>query len=219
MKANLPTGDMRRNVGTWAVPTCNLPAIARILTDVAPPEDYDPDFAGQYLQTTYFDTLSFDLRRARLKKDRYLTLRLRCYSPASGAGGNYPEGSYALSAKTEDTKFRVPIDRSSAELALGGDVSSLLDKLPGDLLGRLLDLSGGDDLVPVVTVCAHRYAVEDDLNRLTLDVDVRADNGKVMATHVLEHKQVVRGEPQPLTVPAGLRPIKLSKYLWATRIV
>ena len=70
---------MRTNLGTWAVPTDRLPCVAGVLLDVLPAEMYDPSFRGQALETTYFDTADFDLRKARVGKDRYLTLRVRCY--------------------------------------------------------------------------------------------------------------------------------------------
>jgi hypothetical protein len=91
------------------------------------------------------------------------------------------------------------------------------DFLPARLLARLAELAGDDDLLAVVTVCARRYAREDDTHRLTLDLHVDTDTGKQLPAGVLEFKstQPDAEPPQPLAV-LGLRPIKLSKFLWAT---
>src|SRR5260370_40461097 len=102
----LPTTPLRTNLGTWAVPTSRLPSVAGVLLDALPAEAYDPAFQGQALETTYFDTTDFDLRKARRGKDRYLTLRVRCYGDAS----------YALSAKTESEKWRAEIQSGPARL-------------------------------------------------------------------------------------------------------
>src|SRR5271166_5021357 len=101
---------MRTNIGSWCVPAHDLPALGRILTDILPPEAYDPLFYGQELETTYFDTPDFDLRKARKQGDQYLTLRLRCYEPSDGS----PD-VYALSAKTEFEKWRLEIAPTDAE--------------------------------------------------------------------------------------------------------
>src|SRR5262245_15959864 len=106
----LPSGDLRANLGTWAVPPADLPAAARALADALPAEPFDPGFRGQDLATTYFDTPGFRLRRARLRRGRYLTLRLRCYRPAGGEGPD----AYALSAKTEAQKWRTPVELEEA---------------------------------------------------------------------------------------------------------
>jgi hypothetical protein len=209
----LPAPDLRSNLATWAVPTCLVPAIVRVLLESLPQEVYDPGFRGQDLGTTYFDTPRLTLRRARRRGQRYLTLRLRCY-----ATPGQPD-AYALSAKTESQKFRVSLDAASAEaLRHGGPIRNGLARwLPGELLARLLDLIDEQPLVPIVVVNARRYAVEDAVDRLSLDVDVGTDTGKQLPFAVLEHKST---EPGALP-PGGLtsldvRPIKLSKFLWAT---
>jgi hypothetical protein len=205
----LPTQDLRGNLATWAVPTAQLPAVARALLDALPPEPFDPGFRGQAIATTYFDTSGFALRKARRKGKRYLTLRVRCY----------PDEVYALSAKTEDRKFRLPLDPGLAEDLLDGNTvnSRLADLLPGDLLARLQDLAGREPLRPVVTVRATRYACEDDADRLTLDCGVATDTGKCLPTCVLEFKSTLAGRaPPPSLAALGLRPIKLSKFLWST---
>src|ERR1700730_5077468 len=97
----LPATDLRSNIGTYAVPNHALPCLSHLMTEAMPAEPFDPDFKGQYLQTTYFDTKDFDLLKARRGKDRYLTLRVRCYSPPETYGSSWPAGTYALSAKTE----------------------------------------------------------------------------------------------------------------------
>ena len=73
--ADLPATDLRQNVLTLAVPNECLPAVAVAMRTLLAAEEYDPDFQGQYLQTTYFDTPDFALRKARLNKDKYLTAR------------------------------------------------------------------------------------------------------------------------------------------------
>jgi hypothetical protein len=206
----LSAQDLRSNLATWAVPGALLPAATRRLADLLPAEVYDPDFRGQELETTYLDTPDFALRQARRHRRKYLTLRVRFYRST---------GVYALSAKTEAAKFRqeIPAALATALLAQGAPVPSSVP-LPGDLLARLLDLAGQQSLIPVVTVRFRRYAGEDAYDRLTLDTDVRTDTGKRFPASVLEHKSV---SPDNLPYPAfpalGLKPIKLSKFLWATR--
>src|SRR2546425_13258517 len=116
----LPVTDLRSNVGTWAVPSFMLPALTRQMLDMLSPEKFGPSFRGQYLQTTYFDTKSFKLRKARVKGRKYVTIRIRCYARAGSVSarfvslGAYASGSesgssigvYAISAKTETQKFR-----------------------------------------------------------------------------------------------------------------
>jgi hypothetical protein len=208
---SLPAQDLRSNLGTWAVPIAGVPATALALTRSLSPEVYDPTFAGQDLRTTYLDTAEFDLRRARLKGSRYLTLRVRCYQPSD---------TYALSVKTEEAKFRLAIEPQTAEALLGDAVNDVLPGLlPAELLARLLDLSAGRPLTPVATVCFRRYAVEDEIDRLTLDVGVAADTGPTLPIHVLEFKSRLPGALPPSPLAAlYLRPIKLSKFLWATRL-
>jgi hypothetical protein len=206
----LPAGDPRTNLATWAVPTALVPAVAHALSRSLPLEAYDPGFLGQDLQTTYLDTRGFDLRRARLRGDRYLTLRVRCYQPSD---------TYALSAKTEESKFRLAIDPPTAACLLGDKVNDVLPSLlPPDLLDRLVDLTAGRPLTQVTAICFRRYAVEDDIDRLTLDLGITTDAGKTFPTQVLEFKSRLPGSqpPAPLTA-LQLKPIKLSKFLCATR--
>jgi hypothetical protein len=208
---SVPAADQRSNLGTWSVPTPLVPALVSVLTRSLAPEVYDPTFAGQELRTTYLDTAEFDLRRARLKGDRYLTLRVRCYQPSD---------TYALSVKTEEAKFRLAIEPQTAAVLLGDAVNDVLPGLlPAELLARLLDLSAGRPVTPVATVGFRRYAVEDDIDRLTLDVGVAADTGPSLPIHVLEFKSRLPGSLPPFPLAAlHLRPIKLSKFLWATRL-
>src|SRR5262249_47003323 len=187
-----------------------IPAVAQILTRSLPLETYDPNFLGQDLQTTYLDTTQFDLRRARLKGTRYLTLRVRCYQPSD---------TYALSAKTETSKFRVAIDPSTAAGLLGDGVNDLLPRyLPSDLLERLVDITEGRPLTQVTTICFRRYAVEDDIDRFTFDLNITSNAGLSLPAHVLEFKSRLIGSEVPKPLAAlHLSPIKLSKFLWATR--
>jgi hypothetical protein len=93
----------------------------------------------------------------------------------------------------------------------------LVGHLPPELQARLLALTGGQPLEPWVTVCCRRYGVEDDQGRMTLDVDVSTDTGRCLPFHVLEFKAVDPDEPVPGALQAlALRPVKLSKFLWAT---
>ena len=214
----LPAPDLRSNTGTWSVPTDRLPAVARHMLAALPPEQFDAEFCGQRLQTTYFDTADFDLHRARAKKGKYLTLRVRCYSQAQGVGHDYPGGVYALSAKTEAQKFRVEIPAYQAEdILVNGAARPVMDGLlPADVLARLGELADDRPLLPVVTVYFRRYAVEDDVHRLTLDVDVQTDLGKSLPFAVLEFKSNEFKLAPPALVAIGLKPIKISKFLWAT---
>jgi hypothetical protein len=169
----IPAQVMRTNLGTWAVPDCELPAIAARMTGVLPSEPYDPDFAGQKLKTVYFDTPAFDLRKARARKDKYLTLRLRCY---------VNEGSYALSVKTESEKYRVELPRGEARALLRARPVDPAEEfgqyLPAHLLTRLLEISRDQPLVPTVCLRAYRYAVENEQDRLTLDTDIATITGR-----------------------------------------
>lgn len=204
----LPASDLRCNLGTWAVPPALPPAVARVLIDALPCEPYDPEFRGQDLETTYFDTRDFRLRKARQRGDKYLTLRLRCYQAGD---------VYALSVKTEDRKFRLEIEPWRAEAILAGAADMLVELLPGDLVARLLALAGDEALGPVATVYARRYAVENESDRLTLDVDVRTDTGKALYADVLEFKSTrSAAEPPAALADLKLRPVKISKFLWAT---
>ena len=176
-----------------------------------PNEPFDPNFRGQALETTYFDTAAYDLRKARLSKSRYLTLRIRCYESPDG------DYSYALSAKTESEKYRAELTSGHAELLLYGGTTPAAD-LPDHLQARLTEL-GADALVPVVTVCCRRYAVDDDQDRLTLDCCVTTDRARHLGYGVLEFKSTnPDATPPGRLARLGLRPLKLSKFLWATEV-
>jgi hypothetical protein len=210
----LPATELRRNVATWAVPLDRLPATAAVLLDALPVEPFDPAFRGQRLDTTYFDTPGFALRKARERRNRYLTLRLRRYRSVGAAP------AYAVSAKTEDVKLRRETDAATAARWLNGvtpdDAARLL---PPDLFARLLDLAGDEPLLPVTCVRACRYALEDDEDRLTLDVDVATDAGKRLPFAVLEFKSRRADADIPdALAQLGLRPLKISKSLWATEV-
>jgi hypothetical protein len=198
----LPARDLRSNLGTWAVVTADLPAVAYAMIGKLPAEDFDPNFQGQHLHTTYFDTADFDLRKARVNKDAYITIRVRSYMPS---------GVYALSAKTESAKFRVELPPDVPDAF---DIDVLSGLLPPDMLARLLAITS-KPLVPVVCVHFRRYAVEDNNDRLTLDVGIDTDTGKCYPCHVLEYKSTQLGNDPP-GFTGRLRPIKLSKFLWST---
>jgi hypothetical protein len=186
------------------------------MVSALPTESFDANFEGQYLETTYFDTKDFDLFKARYKgKKKYLTIRIRCYSPpyTPGSPRQYGDEAYALSVKTDDQKFRVALATTLAESMLGSSSYDFSDVLPADLVARLLDL-GDAVLQQAVTICCRRYAVENDKQRLTLDTDIRASNGKRYPANVLEYKST-RDEPPPLVICGS--PIKLSKFLWSLR--
>jgi hypothetical protein len=207
----LPTQDLRSNIATWSVPLHALPAATERMLALLPAEAYDPYFRGQALETTYFDTREFRLRQARKRRKKYLTLRIRCYRSTD---------TYALSAKTEDQKFRVEIDPAIAEIILdtGLPYADAYNLLPADLQARFLELCGDEPVVPVSTVRFHRYAVEDEEERLTLDADIRSDRGVRLPTSVLEQKSNDSGtEPFPAFRALCLRPLKLSKFLWSLK--
>jgi hypothetical protein len=217
----LPANDLRSNAGTWAIPNCQLPRIAQRMTSWLAKEQFDPGFDGQELCTYYFDTLNFDLRKARLKNDKYCTVRLRTYQPGGQANGTAEsEEAYALSIKTLDQKFRKPLSRAQALTFMPGiaDPAVDLDFLPGDLLARLLDVSGGKPLIQAVEVRFRRYAVEDKVNRLTLDIDIKTNTGKSFpGTGILENKTTRPDrQPMPEILALGYAPVRLSKFLWAT---
>jgi hypothetical protein len=222
--ADLPATDLRKTVLTLAVPGERLPAAGYQMRALLPAEEYDPGFGGQYLQTTYFDCARFRLRKLRLKKKKYLTIRIRCYAPHRGPGAlargeRDPEGIYALSIKTEDGKYRVEIGSSLAESLLvdGIDGPGDLTYLPADLLARYLELVGDNALYPVATLCFTRFAVESTTDRLTLDTAIHTSTGKVFPTNVLEVKSTVKPyEALPEVRSWGYSPIRLSKFLWAT---
>jgi hypothetical protein len=204
----LPATDLRQNILTLAVPDERLPGVGRLMTGLLPAEVYDPSFQGQPLETTYFDTADFALRKARLKKEHYCTLRVRCY----------PGPLYALSVKTESGKFRVELPAAEAEWFLSTTYPVQFETyLPADLLARLLELTDGQGVGRVCRVSFTRYAVEDDTDRLTLDVGIVTNTGKVFPSNILEAKTT----RQPAQLPAeilglGLPPVKLSKFLWST---
>jgi hypothetical protein len=211
---SLPAAELRQNLATWAVPLARIPAGAAVLLDALPLEPFDPHFRGQRLDTTYFDTRRFALRKARQRGKRYLTLRLRRYRPE----GATP--TFAVSAKTEDAKVRREIDAATAARWLSGATTEdAAQLLPADLFARLLDLAGEEPLLPVACVRACRYAVEDDEARLTLDVDVGTDAGKRLPHAVLEFKS---NQPDAVVPDAvarlALKPLKISKFLWATEV-
>lgn len=209
----LPTTDLRSNLATWAVPVAQLAAIGNWMHDALPNEAYDPHFRGQHLETTYFDTADFALRRARLAKSRYLTLRIRCYD-------NGQTETYALSAKTESEKWRMEIAPSVAHGLLDG-TAEIHESLPPHLAARLSELSDGNRLGPVVLVSCRRYAVENEADRFTLDAAVHTNLGKRLPFGVLEFKSSEPGadETRVEQFPAlpRLYPLKLSKFLWATK--
>jgi hypothetical protein len=210
----LPAATLRSNVGTWAVPVCEQPAVAAALVAALPPEEYDPLFLGQELRTTYFDTRNFDLRKARHKGERYLTLRLRCYSQASGE-------LYAVSVKTEAEKWRQEVSAAIAHQLLDGQepLGTLNGILPGRFLARLQEIAADEPLGAVVAIACRRYAVENKQDRLTLDVGVRTDTDKSLPFAVLEFKSADADAAPPGRLPTlGLRPVKLSKFLWATGV-
>jgi hypothetical protein len=206
----LPATALLSNRGTWAVPARYLPATTAVMlsTPSLSFEKYDLSFRGQHLRTTYFDTLNLDLVKARKQGDRYLTLRVRCYL-AEGA-----VEAYALAGKTENEKWRVALTPDQADAILEG-LAPIGDFLPGNLLARLMELAP-DGVQPCVTVCCKRYAVEDDQARLTLDTEVCTDTGKELPACVLEFKSADASHPFPAGIESlHLRPIKLSKFLWA----
>jgi hypothetical protein len=194
----IPTEDLRSNIGTWAVPVALLPAVASFMRDTLPAEEYDPAFNGQPICTTYFDTKDFNLRKARTKRDKYIVIRLR----------DYPGATTALSAKTEKEKFRIEVT--------GTDIDTLVATLPANMQARLMDIAGDKPLIPVTTIYCRRYAVEDDQDRYTLDASTCTDTGKQMPYSILEYKSNTNKNPAQALQALGLRPIKMSKFLWST---
>lgn len=203
----IPAQDLRSNVGTWAVLDGQVPAVARRMLDALPTEPYDALFTGQRLETVYFDDMALSLRRARKAGGRYLTLRVR----------DYGHGLYALSAKTESEKFRIELPPNVArkldtDAALVNVNDLATELLPSHLLARLLEITT-EPLAAAVSVCFHRYAVEDERHRLTLDLDIRASTGKCYPAAVLEQKSTDTSAGALLSLP--LPRIKLSKFLWS----
>jgi hypothetical protein len=213
MQPLLPTADIMSNHNTWLVPTSRIARVAHAMTEALPCEKYDPHFHGQTLQTTYFDTAKLELRKNRQSHAQYITLRLRCYYGI--------KETYAVSAKTESEKFRVEISQAVARALQKPmeDVNGIMaDILPPHLLARLMDVSHEQPLVPAVTIFCQRYAVENTEERFTLDCAIETDSKK-MSGAVLEYKNTDPNIPPSLIVQAiGLRPIKLSKFLWSTEI-
>src|SRR5260370_18506047 len=103
------------------------------MTEALPLETFDGGFQGQDLETTYFDTRDFALRKARNRGSKYLTLRIRCYQSSD---------TYALSAKTEDAKYRVVLDSQTPGFLLHGNIIPRFPALlPAGLLSRPPPLS------------------------------------------------------------------------------
>jgi hypothetical protein len=210
----LPTADLRSNICTCVVTDGQLPMVAAAMLEAFPAESYDPRFLGQGLDTTYFDTPKLHLRTIRAKKSQYLTIRLRRYHFAPN------KRLFALSIKTEAEKWREEIAPGVAA-SIFRDPVFLLDHIPGRFRARLASL-GIDELCPVVSVQCRRYAVEDEQNRLTLDVGVRSSRGKKLGFNVLEFK-AIPSETSVIDLPpriqqCQLQPLKLSKFLWATDV-
>jgi hypothetical protein len=206
----LPTADLRTQQGTWIVPVHAIPTVAQLMLDNLPVEQYDPAFQGQELESSYFDDRHYTLRKARVKKDRYITIRLRCYD----APGR-PD-VYAISAKTESEKWRQEIPSAAAEASLAGSLP-IKSQLPPHLAARLVELDA-EPLLDVVCVRCHRFAVEDDTDRLTLDLHVNTDRRAELTYGVLEYKADNNVAILNAIEALGLAPLKLSKFLWATRV-
>lgn len=63
-------------------------------------------------------------------------------------------------------------------------------------------------------VYTRRFAIEDNVDRFTLDVDIQTDLGKALP--FLEFKSNEFKPAPPALLAIGLKPIKISKFLWAT---
>src|SRR5438270_529200 len=86
-----------------------------------------------------------------------------------------------------------------------------------DLRTNVLTLAVARPLLPVVTVRFTRYAVEDDVERITLDTAIGSNTGKVFPANILEQKSTQSPAlPMPALLRLGYPPVKLSKFLWAT---
>jgi hypothetical protein len=172
----LPATSLLSNVATWAVPTGRVPDVvgAMLATPLLKYEKYDLLFRGQKIETLYFDSPNFDLRKARVQGERYLTHRLRSY------GGE----TFALAAKTENEKWRQEVPPEQvADFQM--DLALLFELfLPAHLLARLQELAK-TPLMVVSTVCCTRFAVEDDTQRLTLDVGVSTEEASVCTRMIL----------------------------------
>jgi hypothetical protein len=192
------------------VPTHRVPVVTALMLDSLPAEQYDPKFLGQKLQTVYFDDADYTLRKARAAKGRYLTLRVRCYELPRQAE------VYAISAKTESEKWRVETTPALAHGILAGTID-LAAQLPAHLAARLNELSAGA-LVPVVRVRCTRFAVEDDTDRMTLDLCVDTDRHTQLPFGVLEYKSAGPDTIYGRIAALRLAPVKFSKFLWATEV-
>jgi inorganic triphosphatase YgiF len=214
MSDKIPNTWNRVNLGKWAVPMAQLPMVAAgmLATPSLVFDPYDRQFRGQQQRTTYFDTPSLDLLKNRQDSDQYLTLRVRCYEGQDGE-------TYVLSVKTENLKWRQEIEESLADslITATSDIAPLvIDLIPSEALTRLITLTSGQPLRPVLCIEYRRYAIEDSESRLTLDVGICADNGKHLHCGILEWKSVNEDADLPTNLQAmPLRPIKLSKFLWA----
>jgi hypothetical protein len=105
-------------------------------------------------------------------------------------------------AQTKNRKNAVP-----EIFGLGGE---------GDPNKNFMEIAGNKPLVPVVTVYTRRYAIEDNEDRFTLDVDVQTDLGKSLPFSVLEFKSNEFNPALSALLAIGLKPIRISKFLWAT---
>jgi hypothetical protein len=119
-------------------------------------------------------------------------------------------------------KVRFPIPPDKADFLLAGQniTPVVMDLLPADLAARLNEIVGDELLIPVVCVNARRYATEEaggEGQRFTLDTGVHTDRGECLAYHVLEFKAAKDTPPPGWPLALGLRPVKSSKFLWATR--
>lgn len=210
----LPSQALVSNRATWGVPDNRLPALGSVMHDLLPNESYDPRFVGQDISTDYFDSPRRELIRARRKSRHYLTLRLRQYSPPDGQ-----PNAWALSAKCDLGKWRQQISAQEAHLIRTNQMPDWAETyLPANLLARLQGLVvDSANLVVCVNVRCRRYAVEDASQRFTLDVGLRTDLGKKYGCSVLEFKSVQEDAPVPSNLQRlSLRPLKLSKFRWAT---
>ena len=139
-----------------------------------------------------------------------MTLRVRCY------GGS---DVYALSAKTEKEKFRTLLNNKDGESLLAGEnISDIIESnLPSNILISMLEITDQQPLVRSAKIYTRRYAVENKEDRYTLDVDVETIKGKMLPYSILEFKSTKDSIPSPILDTINLEPIKISKFLWATR--
>jgi hypothetical protein len=117
--------------------------------------------------------------------------------------------------RRSDSRAPAPRNPPEAASSLAGNFNALARQLAADLLARFRELAD-TPVKPVVCVQCRRYAVENDEDRLTLDTCVHTDTGTHLPFNVLEFNSTEPDDPpEPLT---ALRPIKLSKFLWATKV-